>query len=291
MNGFNPYDMMLPICRNALKKQVRKAVDYIGKDGLLYCGACGKAMQTYIDVPNPDAEHMAKVLTTKACDCDRDAERKEAERKQAMENRDKIIKYRSLSLIDEKFKNVTFEVLQQTQYNEKNLRRCQRYVEKFDDMVASNQGIILWGDVGTGKSWAAAAIANALLARTVPVIMISFVKILENIESKKMSESEIVSLMNSARLVIFDDLGAERNTDFALEKIYNIVDSRYRKKLPMIITTNLTFEEMKTETDTRYKRIYDRIFEVCYPMQFTGPSWRRVEANRRFMAMESLFDD
>ena len=96
--------------------------------------------------------------------------------------------------------------------------------------------------------------------------------------------------MNSAKLVIFDDLGAERNTDYALEKIYNIIDSRYRRKLPMLLTTNLTIDEMKDEEDRRYSRIYDRIFETCYTMQFTGPSWRKKEASRRFTEMEKLFD-
>ena len=103
--------------------------------------------------------------------------------------------------------------------------------------------------------------------------------------------SDIIARMNSARLVILDDLGAERNTDYALEKIYNIIDSRYRRKLPMLLTTNLTIDEMKDEEDRRYSRVYDRIFETCYSMQFTGPSWRKKEARRRFTEMEKLFDN
>ena len=90
---------------------------------------------------------------------------------------------------------------------------------------------------------------------------------------------------------MFDDLGAERDSDYALEKVYGIVDARYRKQLPMIVTTNLPMEQMKGEEDIRYRRIYDRIFENCYPMQFTGPSWRRVEATRRFSEMSSLLKD
>lgn len=155
-------------------------------------------------------------------------------------------------------------------------------------MLAKNQGLLLWGNVGTGKSYAAAAIANYLLSKVVPVVMVSFVEIIKNIESKKMTQDEIISLMNSAQLVIFDDLGAERSSDFALEKVYSIIDSRYRKKLPMIVTTNLTMDQMKGEVDIRYCRIYDRIFETCYPMQFSGPSWRRIEANKRFTDMASL---
>lgn len=56
----------------------------------------------------------------------------------------------------------------------------------------------------------------------------------------------------------------------------------------MLLTTNLTIDEMKREIDRRYSRIYDRIFEVCYPMQFAGPSWRKKAANQRFREMEAL---
>ena len=48
---------------------------------------------------------------------------------------------------------------------------------------------------------------------------------------------------------------------------------------------------MKREVDVRYSRIYDRIFENCYPMQFTGPSWRKTEASRRFKDMEKLLEE
>ena len=118
--------------------------------------------------------------------------------------------------------------------------------------------------------------------------MTSFVKILEAIQNNKDRESDLISRLNRTRLVIFDDLGAERGTDYALEKVYNIIDERYRKKLPMILTTNLTLDEMKEETDIRYSRIYDRIFECCYPLQFTGPSWRKREASKRFDEIERL---
>lgn len=96
--------------------------------------------------------------------------------------------------------------------------------------------------------------------------------------------------MNSASLVILDDLGAERNTDYALEIVYNVIDSRYRSRKPMIITTNLTLSEMQNPPDIRYSRIYDRIFEVCYPVEFTGKSLRMKEAASRFDDMKSLLE-
>lgn len=289
--AINPYELMLPICRNFLRKQVVNAVDYTNDEGLLVCGVCGETKQTYLTLPNPDESNMGKILTTKACRCDRQAEQKEADRQKAIEDHDKISKFKSLSMIDNKFDGVRFSHLERTKFNEKNLRICERYVTKFPEMLEKNQGLLLWGDVGTGKSFAAASIANALLEQVVPVVMISFVEILKRIESKAMTQDQIVSLINTAKLVVFDDLGAERDSDYAQEKVYGIIDARYRKQLPMIVTTNLTMDQMKGEDDIRYRRIYDRIFETCYPMQFTGPSWRRVEANKRFSEMASLLND
>ena len=102
--------------------------------------------------------------------------------------------------------------------------------------------------------------------------------------------STLIARLNRAKLLIIDDLGAERSTDFALEKVYDIVDSRYRAKLPIILTTNLSMTEMKESADIRYTRIYDRIFEMCYPMQFTGRSWRKAEAARRFDEMKNFLE-
>ena len=76
-----------------------------------------------------------------------------------------------------------------------------------------------------------------------------------------------------------------------MEQMFTVIDSRYRSKKPMLLTTNLTIDEMKQETDRRYSRIYDRIFEVCYPMQFAGQSWRKKAANQRFKEMEALLGE
>ncbi len=117
----------------------------------------------------------------------------------------------------------------------------------------------IWGDVGTGKSYTAAAIANALMERRVSVIMTSLIKILSKVGNTGVCEDTIENL-NRPQLLILDDFGAERSTDYVLENVYNIIDSRYRSGKPLILTTNLTLEEMKRTDDRRYQRIYDRIF-------------------------------
>lgn len=294
MEQFNPFEVMRSVTEAAVQNQRRRPGDYVGPDGLLVCGKCGEPRQKVMTFDNPIEGaplNKSNLTVTVMCRCEREQEEREKRAKAAAEDMERIQRLRSASLIDEKFYGSTFETFRVTRYNERNFKLCQRYATKFDQMVEKNQGLIFWGDVGTGKSFAAACIANYLLDRKVPVVMTSFVKLLEAIQGGKDQETAIINRLNRARLVIFDDLGAERDSDYALEKVYNIIDSRYRKQMPMILTTNHTIDEMKEEVDIRYSRIYDRVFETCYPMQFTGPSWRKKEASRRFKDMEQLLGE
>ena len=93
-----------------------------------------------------------------------------------------------------------------------------------------------------------------------------------------------------SKLLIIDDLGAERGTDYSLERVYDIIDSRYRSNKPIILTTNLTMEQMKNCEDIRYNRIYDRIFEMCYPVKVSGLSWRKREAASRYAATKQILE-
>ena len=120
--------------------------------------------------------------------------------------------------------------------------------------------------------------------------MTSFVKLLDSMMGFKDEDQVMINRLNRAKLLIIDDLGTERSTDTALEKVYNIVDSRYLAQRPIILTTHLSLDEMKKTLDTRYSRIYDRIFEMCYPMQFKGQSWRKAEAARRFDDMKKFLE-
>lgn len=291
MEGFNPYAIMKTVAANGLRNQTRNDGDYEDENGILICGKCGEPRQRFMlfdDPTDDDPEHKSELKVVTMCRCEREEEEREKRKEEAAKDMEKIQRLRNASLLDEKLSGATFDAFKATKYNERNLKLCRRYAMKFDQMVEKDQGLIFWGSVGTGKSFAAACIANYLLDRKVPVVMTSFVKLLEVFQSGRDEETSILNRLGHAKLVIFDDLGAERGTDYALEKVYNIVDSRYRKSLPMILTTNLTIEEMKSEVDMRYRRIYDRVFETCYPMQFTGPSWRMKEASRRYKDMEEL---
>ena len=264
--------------------------DYTDKsDGLIHCGICRERKQRYLSLPFKGYENR---IVRVPCKCEKEKIEEEDRLKKLKEDQERIARLRGLSLMDEKVRDSTFERFEVTGDNSRALKLCKRYVTAFDQMVEKNQGLLFWGAPGTGKTYAAACIANYLIDRMQPVVMTSFVKLISELQRQRNDEDEesVIHNLNRAKLLIIDDLGAERSTDYALERVYNIIDSRYRARKPMLLTTNLTLKEMQSTTDIRYARIYDRVFEVCYPMEFKGQSWRFAEAARRYDEMQELLE-
>lgn len=289
MEGIDAESIIRIIAKNAERNGYNEG-DYPDENGLLVCCKCGekKQMLIYPRLTEDGSKDLSRPMTVRvACKCEiekRDMEEQERKRQETIERTKRL---RAMSLMDKKFEKATFSSFEIDKYNELILKSCQRYVRDFAENVEINKGLLFWGGVGTGKSWAAACIANELLSKGIPVIMTSFVKLIAQIQSGEETETDILQRINRAKLVIFDDLGAERTTEYAIERVYNIIDSRYRAELPMIVTTNLTLDEMKADTDRRFSRIYDRLFETCIPVQFTGTSWRKRTASKRFKSVEA----
>lgn len=279
------FNLLKSVFALKISEQEQRPGDYF-KDGILFCGKCGqpRRKRVYVEFPAESGQSLTirEMLVPDLCQCDI------AERENYLNDRLREEKalLRKNSLIDDIFSAASFEKLTINSGNEQSLKMCRNYsrgLERFNE-----KGLLLCGPTGTGKSTAAACIANELLKNGIPVIMTSFVKILEQIDSDRTWESAFIDRMRFVNLVIFDDLGAERSTDYALEKVYNIVDARYRSKKPMVLTTNLEVKAMMNEADIRYKRIYERIFEVCHPVIFAGTNWRVESAKKSFSAFEKI---
>lgn len=283
-------DWLEPVMKAADAANPLQDGDYVDEEGFICCGKCHTRRQTEIEIPaTMGGKRKTKVWVN--CKC----KQEEMDRRKKLEDERRELMFieslRSESLMDERLAGATFDSSEITTKNAKNMKLCRAYVKRFDEMMAKNQGLLFYGGVGTGKTHAAACIANALLEKRVPVVMTSFVKLLDAMQGFAEKDEQMIARLNRPKLLIIDDLGTERNSDYALEKVYNIIDSRYRAKKPVILTTNISMEEMKDTSDRRYMRIYDRIFEMCFPMQFVGGSWRRKEANRRWNDMKSLMEE
>ena len=273
---------VLPISESGAERLAEG--DHIGEDGLVYCGKCGSRKQ--LRVKFGDKTHVVRCV----CKC----ESKELEEKKRQEEYEeqmrRINRLKEASMMDKKYREVTFDKYEVREENKKVFEMAKKYADRFQDMYKKNQGLLLYGPVGTGKSFTAACIGNYLLDNAKPVIMTSFVKILQDIWEND-REAEYITILNSASLLIVDDLGTERETDYALEKVYNIIDSRVRANKPMIITSNLELNDMMECEDIRKKRIYDRILECCYPMYVGGKSFRLMKAAQRFDEMKDFLEE
>ena len=239
-------------------------------DGLLYCPYCHTPKQAKISFPGK--EMVVNVL----CHCQKQRRDQEIAARKRRELMDFVTGMRANSLQNANLKEYTFE--HDLGYTAE-LTLAKRYVAQWDSMKAQNMGLLLWGSVGTGKSFFAGCIANALLAQGVPVLMTNFAKILGAVTGMYgMERQRFLSSLNTYSLLILDDLGAERNSEYALEQLFGVVDSRYQSRKPMIVTTNLTLEELKHPSDLAHERIYDRLLERCVPVKMNGKNIRNVHA-------------
>lgn len=163
-----------------------------------------------------------------------------------------------------------------------------RYVEKWEREYAENLGCLFWGSVGTGKSYLAGCIANALMEKEIPVHMTNFALILNDLAASFENRNEYISRLCRYPLLIIDDFGMERGTDYGLEQVFHVIDTRYRSNKPLIATTNRPLDELKKPTDTAHSRIYDRLLSMCVPIRFTGVNFRQETAKRKMETMKKL---
>lgn len=262
--------------------------DYIGPDGLLICGRCHTPRQCAIEVGAGDAKRKLNQFCL--CQC-RKAQRDADERDRArLEQRRRLDRLRGASLMTEKMAGYTFDRFERRAENERTYKLLQSYADRFGEMLRKNQGLVLWGPAGSGKTFAACCIANQLLDRGWPVLATSIIKILR---ADKFGDGDdaFMAAASDAALLVLDDLGAERATDTAIERVYGIIDSRYRDGNPVVITTNLTLAQMQHTDDIRYARIYGRVLEMCYPVEVRGVLWRKESAAARYDEMSSLLGD
>ena len=126
---------------------------------------------------------------------------------------------------------------------------------------------------------AAGCVANALIDRLESVLFVGMSDVVNRMQGNFGSDRDhyMKSLMRP-ELLILDDLGAERNTSFGKERVFDVVDKRLLSGKPMIVTTNIPLSVMKQAVDLDDRRIFDRILEVCVPIMFDGDSFRKSTA-------------
>lgn len=260
------------------------------KDGLQYCERCHTPRQAVMELPaglfGPDGVDPTRTqLRVVGCLCkclteERDRRREYDIREQ---KRHRIARLVDNGFYDHGLRVCTFEDADE---NSEHLAKAKDYVARFKEFKASGIGLMFYGKVGNGKTYMAACIANALIEQLIPVCMTTTTKILN------MSFDErryFLQDLSKYELLIIDDFGIERTSEFALEQVYTVIDERYKSGLPLIVTTNLVPSEFAENTEMGKKRIYSRVREMCQPLQFTGEDRREALRKRKLAEAKKFF--
>lgn len=243
------------------------------KDNDIYCKKCGERRTRF---------GFTKKIWIK-CPCQMEQWEKENQASKNLERKRYLEQLRRDSLLGDEYKNATFD---KTDVYSDNFAaiyaRCEKFCANCEKVLEKGHGIYLFGDKGTGKTHLTACIANELLNKGRPVIYTSMGEISKTIRSnfgtKAMNEAQFMQRLRDVEFLIIDDFGTERvakeDGDLWLqEKVFEVVNSRYNNRKPMIFTSNYSLQEMVKERGLSGKTA-DRIREKCVGMELRGKSYR-----------------
>lgn len=188
---------------------------------------------------------------------------------------EKIERAMKLSGVGNHFKNKKLDDLK---VNERLYKECVRYVKNWREMREHGFGFFFWGNVGAGKTHAAAALANELIQeQLVEVLFLNMPATVTRVKKTfdaptKNEDTKLFDRMKDVELLIIDDLGVEKLSDWLSDQIYQIVDHRWQNQKPMIITSNQSLDDL----GEFYKaQVISRIWGCCKSIKFTEEDRRK----------------
>ena len=238
-----------------------------------YCPKCGAS--TLQDIPVGDRVIQIRVR----CPCQADQWEKEEEEKRYRDFLDRLeAMERRYGITDRAFLDWSFDGDDTPGSPASGV--CRKYVENWEEMRQEGIGLLLFGSVGTGKTFLSSAVVNALRQKQHTATVTSFPRLL-NLMQNTPDRQGLLDHLCAYELLVIDDLGVERDSAYALEQVFTVLDARARSGKPLIITTNLTLQELQNPATTAHRRIYDRVLQMCpIHLKMTGPSRRTARAEQ-----------
>lgn len=178
--------------------------------------------------------------------------------------------------LPQRFRDVAFDRFPVNEMPSAQVTAIRRYTRDVGAQLDDGKGIWLFGDVGTGKTTLAMLISKAALQAGRTVAIYSMPRLLGVLRDQIDEDGTLDYLdrLATVDLLHIDDLGAEYRTDWALEQLYTIINTRYEEQRALVVTSNLAPDEIGEQIG---ERIVSRLNEICEWVGLYGADRRGVE--------------
>lgn len=255
------------------------------------CKFCGRKLKRKKLIFNIGNTEMKIDQELERCTCqsatnywklqDEKAERIKKEKEEWMKQ-DRIRKLYEYSKINPRLKGYMFENFRTEELNRKALVKAKDYADQV--LFKKSKSLIITGNVGTGKTHLASSIANYLIKNEVRVIFGTLINLLGEVKdtykNDAKTESNIIERYSKVPLLIIDDLGKEKPSEWTLEKLFTIINNRYENNLPIVITTNYNRDQLRERLANNQNyiiadSIISRLYQMCSGISLKGSDKRK----------------
>ena len=179
--------------------------------------------------------------------------------------------------LPQRYRDVAFDRFPVTEMPPPVVSEVRRFTREIDKRLDEGRGLWFVGDVGTGKTTLAMLVSKAAIAAGRSCAIYSLPRLLNLLREATFSDDDtkidLLDRLSQVDLLHLDDVGAENSSEWVLEQLYSIINARYEDERSLVITTNLSPEELGEQIG---ERTVSRVIEICGdPLPLFGTDRRR----------------